>query len=80
MALPTNKRLYPRSTLKRIVKAHSGKNVGRNVDVLIWLDYALFMQMLTREASIHAKQNGQRGISGKDVRRVTEDCLRKFKG
>lgn len=27
--------LYPRSTIKRVVKSHSGKNVSRNADVLV---------------------------------------------
>jgi hypothetical protein len=30
-------KLYPRATLKKIVKAHSKKNVSKNVDVLVSL-------------------------------------------
>jgi hypothetical protein len=30
-------KLYPRATLKKIVKAHSKKNVTKNVDVLVSL-------------------------------------------
>ncbi|KAI9657036.1 MAG: hypothetical protein M1821_003202 [Bathelium mastoideum] len=72
--------LYPRSTVKRIVKAHSGRTLTKNVDVMIFLDYTLFMQDLVREASIQAKQSGERGISAKTIRKVTEKSLRKFKG
>lgn len=35
---------YPRSVMKRIVKAHSDRNLSKNADVLIYLDYALFLQ------------------------------------
>jgi hypothetical protein len=32
-------KLYPRATLKKIVKAHSKKNISKNVDVLVsWLN------------------------------------------
>lgn len=30
--------------MKRIVKAHSNRGLSKNVDVLIYLDYALFLQ------------------------------------
>ena len=29
------KNLYPRSTVKRIVKAHSNRSISKNVDVLV---------------------------------------------
>jgi len=29
------KKLYPRSTLRRILKAHSNRSVSKNVDVLV---------------------------------------------
>ncbi|KAJ5959101.1 transcriptional regulator family: Histone-like TF [Penicillium vulpinum] len=37
-------KLYPRGTVKRIVKAHSNRSVSKNADILIFLDYMLFMQ------------------------------------
>ncbi|KAK0706945.1 hypothetical protein B0T26DRAFT_655430 [Lasiosphaeria miniovina] len=73
-------KLYPRVTVKKIVKAHSNCNVSKNVDVLIFLDYALFMQTLMKEATIEAKQGGERGITARGVRKVTADSLAKFKG
>jgi len=29
------KTLYPRSTIKRTIKAHSGRSLSKNVDVLV---------------------------------------------
>ncbi|KAI9792327.1 MAG: hypothetical protein M1816_002552 [Peltula sp. TS41687] len=78
--MASTQKLYPRATVKRIVKAHSKKNVSKDLDILVFLDYTLFLQTLLREASIEAKQSGQRAISANDVRKVTEDALRKFKG
>ncbi|PGH15486.1 hypothetical protein AJ80_05503 [Polytolypa hystricis UAMH7299] len=73
-------KLYPRATVKRIVKAHSRRSISKNADILVFLDYMLFLQELMREASISSKKSGEKGISGKSVRKVTETTLRKFKG
>ncbi|OBT67992.1 hypothetical protein VE03_01575 [Pseudogymnoascus sp. 23342-1-I1] len=75
--MAAGQKLYPRATLKKIVKAHSRKNVSKNADVLVFLDYALFLQTLMKEASINAKQAGDRGITAKNVKKST---LHKFKG
>ncbi|KAF5017066.1 hypothetical protein F66182_11061 [Fusarium sp. NRRL 66182] len=65
-------KLYPRGTVKRIVKAHAGRSISKNADVLIFLDYMLFMQELMREASIRSRRAGEKGISARNIRRVTE--------
>ncbi|KAL5352846.1 hypothetical protein ACLOAV_002794 [Pseudogymnoascus australis] len=79
--MAAGQKLYPRATLKKIVKAHSRKNVSKNADVLVsyataaklvFLDYALFLQTLMKEAGINAKQAGDRGITAKNVKKVTE--------
>ncbi|KAF1990676.1 hypothetical protein K402DRAFT_369497 [Aulographum hederae CBS 113979] len=71
---------YPRGTVKKIVKAHSDRPLTKNVDVLIWLDYTLFLQDLMREATIKARQSGEKGVSARTIRKVRETSLRKFKG
>ncbi|RFU33589.1 hypothetical protein B7463_g2748, partial [Scytalidium lignicola] len=78
--MAAGQKLYPRATVKKIVKAHSNKNLSKNADILIFLDYTLFLQTLMKEASINAKQAGERGISAKSVKMVTEMSLAKFKG
>jgi hypothetical protein len=42
--MAAGQKLYPRATVKKIVKAHSKRNVSKNVDVQIFLDYVLFLQ------------------------------------
>ncbi|KAG9244596.1 hypothetical protein BJ878DRAFT_505498 [Calycina marina] len=73
-------KFYPRATVRKIVKAHSKRNLSKNADVLIFLDYGLFMNTLMKEATINSKQAGERGISAKSVKKVTELALSKFKG
>ncbi|KAJ9161010.1 hypothetical protein NKR19_g2707 [Coniochaeta hoffmannii] len=73
-------KLYPRATVKKIVKAHSNCNVSKNVDVTIFLDYVLFMQSLVKEAAIESKKGGERGLTARSVKKVTADTLAKFKG
>ncbi|KAF2432230.1 hypothetical protein EJ08DRAFT_585929 [Tothia fuscella] len=75
---PSN--LYPRATLKRITKAHTKRPLSKNVDIMIFLDYMLFMQELVKEAAIHSRQSGEKNVSARSVRKVRERCLRKFKG
>ncbi|EDU46279.1 hypothetical protein PtrSN002B_006811 [Pyrenophora tritici-repentis] len=72
--------LYPRATVKKIVKAHSNRGVSRNVDILIYLNYIVFMQDLLKEANIKSKQHGEKGVSAKSIKRVSEGVLRKYKG
>ncbi|KAL2112031.1 hypothetical protein VUR80DRAFT_8708 [Thermomyces stellatus] len=71
---------YPRATVKKIVKAHSGLNISRNADVLIFLDYALFMQTLVKEAAIESKKSGEHGLTPQSVRKATPDSLARFNG
>ncbi|KAI9874356.1 MAG: hypothetical protein M1830_009840 [Pleopsidium flavum] len=89
--MAASQKLYPRATLKRIIKAHSKRNVSKNVDVLVCnpsINPSLLGRIntlglgrvlvllgrggLIREASIHAKRTGERGITARSVRRVTE--------
>ena len=35
IAMAAGQKLYPRATVKKIVKAHSKRNVSKNVDVLV---------------------------------------------
>ncbi|CAI7640334.1 unnamed protein product [Penicillium bialowiezense] len=42
--MAATQKLYPRGTVKRIVKAQSNRTVSKNADILIFLDYMLFMQ------------------------------------
>ncbi|KAH9883028.1 hypothetical protein J1614_000395 [Plenodomus biglobosus] len=74
--------LYPRATLRKIVKAHANRGVSRNVDILIYLNYMIFMQELINEASIKSKLHGEQGalLSAKSIKRVSEKTLRKYKG
>ncbi|KAI5292752.1 hypothetical protein KEM52_006091 [Ascosphaera acerosa] len=74
------RKLYPRATVKRIVKAHTRRNLSKNADVLIFLAYMMFMQELMREAMIQSRRHRESTISARSVRRVVEATLRKFQG
>ncbi|KAI3341382.1 hypothetical protein F4824DRAFT_496132 [Ustulina deusta] len=72
-------KMYPRATVKKIVKAHSKCNVSKNVDVMVSPETAQVTVSL-KEAAIDSKQAGERNISAKSIRKVTPDTLSKFKG
>lgn len=73
------KTLYPRSTIKKIVKAHSSRSLRKNTDLLIFLDYNLFVQDLIQEASMSAKKEKRKVITADSIREASERSLMKFK-
>ncbi|KAL6855081.1 hypothetical protein ACO1O0_006219 [Amphichorda felina] len=79
MAL-VGKKPYPKATVKKIIKAHSDLSIKKNADVAVYLNYVLFMETLVKEAAIHSKQSGERGLAARSVKKVTRDTLAKFKG
>ncbi|KAF2092884.1 hypothetical protein NA57DRAFT_15326, partial [Rhizodiscina lignyota] len=60
--------LYPRGTVKRIVKAHSNRPLSKNADILV----STFSAHLVKEAAVKSRQNGERTISARTVRKVRE--------
>jgi hypothetical protein len=125
--------LYPRGTVKKIVKAHANRPLSKNVDILVritltrpldsfktdtstrytstmrcsckstYIHYhtshairdnnkttyecigtcgsdKLTLRRLINEASIKSKQSGERGVSARSIKKVSETTLRKHKG
>ncbi|KAK9468765.1 hypothetical protein V1512DRAFT_257825 [Lipomyces arxii] len=74
-------RLYPRSTLRKIVKKHaSGCKISKSADILIYLDYLLFLEELLKEANIEVRQNGEKVLRQRHIESVTDKVLQRFKG
>jgi len=78
--MPSQSRSYPRATLKKIVKGHANRNIGKGVDHLIYLDYAIFVQELMAHAARKARASGEKKLAARDIRKVTMATLRKFRG
>ncbi|KAK5075813.1 hypothetical protein LTR70_009938 [Exophiala xenobiotica] len=78
--MASSRRAYPRATLRKILQAHTNKNVSRRTDTLVYLDYILFMQKLMNNATRKAKESGENRMQAKDIRKVTISTLRQFKG
>ncbi|EJT71652.1 hypothetical protein GGTG_10907 [Gaeumannomyces tritici R3-111a-1] len=72
-------KLYPRATVKRIIKAESDCNVSKDADVTVFVDYIRFLQTVVNEAVIESKRAGEKGITPRSVKKVTADSLAKFK-
>jgi hypothetical protein len=54
--------------------------MSKNADVLIYLDYVVFMNKLIQEAVIAGKKDGEKGLTAKSIRKVQEDVLAQFRG
>jgi hypothetical protein len=63
--------LYPRGTVKKIVKAHANRPLSKNVDILVFLKYALFMQEYVFPSS-EASPPGPGKRTGGDVKLVCD--------
>ncbi|KAJ8099213.1 hypothetical protein POJ06DRAFT_256346 [Lipomyces tetrasporus] len=74
-------RLFPRSSLRRIVKKNAkDTNISKRADVLVYLDYILFLEELLKEASIEARQAGDKVLRQRHIERALETTLQKFRG
>ncbi|KAK6361686.1 hypothetical protein TWF730_005400 [Orbilia blumenaviensis] len=79
MAASKSTNQYPRNTLRRIIKAHAGCKISKNADILIYLDYALFLEQLVKEARIDAKATGEKQITARNVKKAKDTVLKKFR-
>ncbi|OZJ06068.1 hypothetical protein BZG36_01087 [Bifiguratus adelaidae] len=74
-------RLYPRSTLKRIIKAHRpSSSLSKNADILIYLDYISFLEHLAGEAQAYAMEQGDKDFEAKHIQHVTEGMMTRDRG
>ncbi|OLL24856.1 Centromere protein W [Neolecta irregularis DAH-3] len=74
-------KIYPRSTLKRIVKAHRPKHkIGRNVDTLMFLDLTVFMSKLIKESKLQMRESGEKSLRAIHVEKATERALAEMHG
>ncbi|KAL7921997.1 hypothetical protein ACQKWADRAFT_294158 [Trichoderma austrokoningii] len=73
------RRPYPRNRLRRMFEAHAGMKVSKNCDILIYLDYQLFMNELVREAAYHARLAGERSFTPRNIMKALPDVLARFK-
>lgn len=70
----------PRTTLRKILKAYTTKNLSRNIDVFVYLNYIMFMRTLIQASTRKAKMAGEKRITPKIIRMVTLKTLKQFKG
>ncbi|CAG8474254.1 4808_t:CDS:2 [Funneliformis caledonium] len=64
--------LYPRATLKRIIKTHQSKALSKNVDVLIYLNCMIFLQKLAQEANSEAEASKENMIEKRHIKAALE--------
>ncbi|KAK9472226.1 uncharacterized protein V1510DRAFT_417676 [Dipodascopsis tothii] len=73
-------KIYPRATLKKIVKGHQTCKLSKNADILIYLDYILFINELVKTANLEAHEAGDKVVRARHLQRVAETTLQKFRG
>ncbi|KAG5361209.1 hypothetical protein CJU90_2587 [Yarrowia sp. C11] len=70
-------RIYPKQNLKNALRTRTEKNVGKKSDVLVYLDYVLFLNKLMTEARKEAKGHPPTAL---DIAKARGRVLRQFRG
>ncbi|RMZ91194.1 hypothetical protein DV736_g1581, partial [Chaetothyriales sp. CBS 134916] len=78
--MPAQPRCYPRANVRKIIKGHSQKTISKGADALIYLDYVLFIQELMQHAERKSKENDEKIVHAREIRKATLTTLRKFRG
>lgn len=75
------KRTFPRTKLRGVIKKNKRNyRCGKNIDLLIFLDYVMMLKALAREASHKALENREKTITAAHIREVEQEVLKSFKG
>ncbi|XP_072045679.1 centromere protein W-like [Amphiura filiformis] len=75
------KRAFPRSKLKSIVKKRQSKaRLKQTADLLMFLDYMLFLRKLAMEANVIAQRDKEKVLTAAHINLVMKDVLKEFRG
>ncbi|SAM07245.1 hypothetical protein [Absidia glauca] len=80
-----NRKSFDRSIRRRLGPGHQ---LAENTDLLIYLDFVLFIKRLARESHneaiksqpIDKKRRPKVRVGAEEIQKVSEDVLRKFRG
>nr|XP_054772598.1 centromere protein W-like [Lytechinus pictus] len=75
------KRKFPRSKIRAIIKQTCpNARLGKNTDLLIFLDYMLFLRKLAIRANTEAQENRENALSPLHIQNVSKEVLKEFRG
>ncbi|XP_010560806.1 centromere protein W [Haliaeetus albicilla] len=75
------KRAAPRSTLRRIIKTHKPQlRLATNADLLVHLNFLLFLHRLAEEARTNAFENKSKIIKSEHTVAAAKVILKKSRG
>ena len=75
------RRTFPKSKVKGIVKQNTKRlNIQKNVDILLFLDYMLFLKRLAQSAELKADEKKDTKITAEHIKEVRRDVLKQCSG
>ncbi|XP_033645175.1 inner kinetochore subunit wip1-like [Asterias rubens] len=75
------KRKFPRCKIKTILKkTQPNVRLGKNVDILVFLDYMMFLKRLSTEANVAAQEQKENTLSADHINSVLKDVLKGMRG
>lgn len=79
---PTMPKVYPRASFRRHLRDHIDRDVelDKSVDVLVYLDYILFLESLLKQANIEARRIKTSAYVNRSlIQNAAKSTLEKFK-
>ncbi|XP_071965335.1 centromere protein W-like [Antedon mediterranea] len=75
------KRFCPRTRIKKVVKKYDSKlRIGKSTELLIFLNYMLFLKRLAKDANTEAVAIKDRFITSHHINAVVQQTLKSFRG
>lgn len=53
--MAVSSKAYPRATVRKILKGHTRKNIGKAIDSLVFLNYTLFIEQYGESGSMQGQ-------------------------
>eukprot|EP00516_Mucochytrium_quahogii_P005066 CAMPEP_0203757256 /NCGR_PEP_ID=MMETSP0098-20131031/10384_1 /ASSEMBLY_ACC=CAM_ASM_000208 /TAXON_ID=96639 /ORGANISM=" , Strain NY0313808BC1" /LENGTH=75 /DNA_ID=CAMNT_0050649435 /DNA_START=75 /DNA_END=302 /DNA_ORIENTATION=- len=71
----------PRHVVRKILKHNQpSRALASKVDLLVYVDYVLFLKRLAERAAKHAGEDGETRVHERHVRAATVETLQLFRG
>lgn len=70
-----------KAVIRKLIRQHQRNlRLGKNVEVLIWLDFLMFMKRLAAECDVKAHEDKSKVLKEYHVAQVVKNVLKSCKG
>ncbi|GAN00754.1 hypothetical protein MAM1_0002c00176 [Mucor ambiguus] len=74
-------KLYSRTRFKKSIESGlDGKNIAGDTDILMYMNFLMFLERLANNSERAADERGSSRVNANDVNKYLQDTLREFRG